>query len=121
MSDETTTYPGRDTLNTANARARRAFAAVNREARHYDPDLLPQLEALVLEAAETLGRIAVDAEELEQSSARRQRELKEQRDRVRALTKKAQRRGTARAADVLQRLDAFLGESQAPRHADDRG
>ena len=99
------TYPGRDPLNEASARARRAFAAVFREGRRHDPKLLPELEKLVVEAAETLARIATDAEALEQSSARHQRTLKAQEDRNRALLKKAVRGGSQRAVAILQRMD----------------
>jgi len=107
-------YPGRDRLNETSARARRAFAAVFKEGRRHDPKLLPQLEALVQEAAETMGRIAADAEALEQSSVRHQRELKRLADKNRALLRKAQRRGSTRATGILERLDAHLSEQLVP-------
>lgn len=108
------TYPGRDRLNETSAHARRAFAAVFKEGRRHDPKLLRELEKLVLEAAETLSRIAADAEALEQSSARHQRALKAQQDKTRALLKKAQRAGSTRGVATLQRIDAHLTEQLVP-------
>lgn len=112
------TYPGRDPLNEASARARRAFAAVFKEGRRHDPKLLPALERLVVEAAETLARIATDAEALEQSSARHQRVLKAQEDRNRALLKKAARGGSARAVAILQRMDEQAARRGRPADVD---
>ncbi|MEU8535461.1 hypothetical protein [Streptomyces parvulus] len=126
MSEHTTTnrttYPGRDDLNKASARARRAFAAVFKEGRRHDPQLLPELARLVAEAAETLNRIASDAEALEQTSARHQRELKRHEDRARANLRKVQRLGGAnadRATRLLARLDAHTAGRGRP--ADDHG
>ncbi|MFI1726901.1 hypothetical protein [Streptomyces sp. NPDC020489] len=112
------TYPGRDDLNKASARARRAFAAVFKEGRRHDPKLLPDLAQLVAEAAETLNRIASDAEALEQASARHQRALKAQQDKTRALLRKAQRSGSTRGVATLERIDAYLTEQRVPGRDD---
>ncbi|MGC9381584.1 hypothetical protein [Streptomyces sp. MH13] len=124
MSDQTTTkrqtYPHRDDLNKASARARRAFAAVFKEGARFDQTLLPELAGLVAEATETLNRIASDAEQLEQSSARHQRALKQQEDKMRANLRKMQRQGgvaAERAAEMLARLDARAARHGRP--ADD--
>lgn len=116
----TTTYPGRDALNKANARARRAFAAVHREATRHDEALLPELGNLVAQAADALNRIAAAAEQLESSSQRHQRDLKQQEDKIRANLRRAQRRGgqgAARATQILAQLDAGALRHERPADA----
>lgn len=99
-------YPGRDQLDTANARFRRAIARLHREAGRHDPKLMSEVERIVREAADTLGRLAQDAEQAEGASTRHQRALKAQEDKTRAILRKAGRRGDQRAVDMLARLDA---------------
>ncbi|MFH9012656.1 hypothetical protein ACH4C6_14860 [Streptomyces sp. NPDC017943] len=98
-------YPGRDQLDVANTRFRRAVARLNREAGRHDPKLMPEVERIVREAAETLGRLAADAEAAENTSARHQAALKVQEDKLRAQLRPAARRGDHRAAGILARLD----------------
>ncbi|MEU9641514.1 hypothetical protein [Streptomyces sp. NPDC048188] len=126
MSEHTTAkpepYPGRDGLNKAQARARRAFARSFKEGVRFDPALVPEVARLVAEATETLNRVAADAEQLEQSSARHQRALKASEDKVRAQLRKAQRLGGARgrqATAMLAQLDARAAAHGRP--ADARG
>ncbi|MGX1120676.1 hexokinase [Streptomyces ambofaciens] len=113
MSEQTTAnsqpYPGRDDLNKAQARARRAFARAYKEGMRFDKTLVPEVARLVAEATETLNRIAADAEQLEESSARHQRALKAKTDKVRASLRKMQRIGGVRGAqatEMLAKLDA---------------
>ncbi|MEW2610241.1 hypothetical protein AB0937_08525 [Streptomyces sp. NPDC047880] len=98
-------YPGRDQLDAANTRFRRAVARLYREAGRHDPKLMPEVERIVREAAETLGRLAADAEAAESTSARHQAALKAQEDKIRAQLRPAARRGDPRAAGILARLD----------------
>jgi hypothetical protein len=112
-------YPGRDQLDAANMRFRRAVARLYREAGRHDPKLMPEVERIVREAAETLGRLAVDAEAAENTSARHQAALKAQEDRLRAKLRPAARRGDPRAADILARLDQHASRRPAPVPDDD--
>ncbi|MGW4021070.1 hypothetical protein [Streptomyces sp. NPDC005009] len=98
-------YPGRDQLDTANMRFRRAVTRLYREAGRHDPKLMPEVERIVREAAETLGRLAADAEAAENTSARHQAALKKQEDKLRAKLRPAARRGDLRAVSILARLD----------------
>ncbi|MEV5918944.1 hypothetical protein [Streptomyces sp. NRRL F-5527] len=98
-------YPGRERLDVANAAFRRAVARLHREAVRHDQALLAPLEALVTEAAETLGRLAADASAAEASSQRHQKALKAQEDKLRATLRRAARRGSPFAEQQLQRLD----------------
>ncbi|WP_406469052.1 hypothetical protein OH738_18140 [Streptomyces hirsutus] len=102
-------YTGRDALNRAQARARRAFAKASKEGVRHDETLLPALAALVAEAAETLNRIASDAEALESTSQRHQKAIKAQEDKTRATLRKMQRGGgtqALRATQLLAQMDA---------------
>lgn len=117
MADTTTGrphYPGREQLDNANMRFRRAVARLHREAGRHDPKLMPEVERIVAEAAETLGRLATDAEAAENTSARHQRALKAQEDRLRAQLRPAARRGDARAVSILARLDERSARGSAP-------
>ncbi|MEU3413745.1 hypothetical protein ABZ760_21160 [Streptomyces sp. NPDC006658] len=110
-------YPGRDQLDAANMRFRRALARLHREGVRHDPDLLPELERIVREAAETLGRLAADAEAAENTSQRHQAALKAQEDKIRAKLRPAARCGDPRAMQLLRRLDERAARSGRP--ADD--
>ncbi len=98
-------YPGRERLDVANQTFRRAVARLYREATRHDQSLLPTVEAIVTEAAETLGRLAADAMAAESTSQRHQKALKAQEDTLRATLRRAARRGSPFAAQQLQRLD----------------
>lgn len=65
-----TGYPGRETLDKANAVFRRAVSRAAREGRRHDPTILPQVENLVTEAAGHLERLAQKATEVEGTSSR---------------------------------------------------
>ncbi|MFF3872922.1 hypothetical protein [Streptomyces sp. NPDC001978] len=107
-------YPGRDDLNRAQARLRRAFARTFKEGIRHDSKLIPELAKLVAEAADTLSRIASDAEQLESASVRHQRALKQQEDKIRATLRPAARRGDARAVSLLARIDARAARRPGP-------
>ncbi|MFF9215508.1 hypothetical protein [Streptomyces viridosporus] len=110
-------YPGRDQLDTANALFRRNVARAYREATRHDPKLLPDLERVVREAAEHLGRLAQDAQAVHDASSRIRAALKAQEDKTRATLRKAVRRGSPQAADMLRRLDEHAARRGRP--ADD--
>ncbi|MCZ9337006.1 hypothetical protein NGM37_04340, partial [Streptomyces sp. TRM76130] len=79
------------------------------------------LERVVREAAEHLGRLAQDAQAVEDSSARHRVALKAAEDRTRALLRKSVRRGgtgAERAAVLLARLDARGAERGRPADGD---
>ncbi|ULR50594.1 hypothetical protein [Streptomyces deccanensis] len=107
-------YPGRDQLDTANARFRRAISRLHREAGRHDPKLMPTVERIVREAADTLGRLAADAEAAESTSQRHQTDLKAQEDKLRATLRPAARRGDERAVSILARLDARTARRPGP-------
>ncbi|MFD1660001.1 hypothetical protein ACFSL4_17810 [Streptomyces caeni] len=107
-------YPGREQLDAANARFRRAVSRLHREAGRHDPKLMPAVERIVLEAAETLGRLAQDAEAAENTSARHQAVLKAQEDKIRAQLRPAARRGDQRAVSILSRLDQRAARRPGP-------
>ncbi|MFJ9217879.1 hypothetical protein ACIRJL_17205 [Streptomyces sp. NPDC102383] len=99
-------YPGRDQLDTANQRFRRALARLNREAIRHDNKLLPEVERLALKAAEVLNGIAQEAENAEGLSQRHQAALKREEDRMRATLKKLSHSGqNERAANLLQQVE----------------
>jgi hypothetical protein len=112
-------YPGRDQLDAANMRFRRAVARLYREAGRHDPKLMPEVERIVREAAEVLGRLAADAEAAENSSTRHQAALKAQEDKLRARLRPAARRGDPRAVDILARLDQRAARRPARASDDD--
>lgn len=99
-------YPGRPELNAANARFRRALARLHKEAVRHDPELLPQLAALVGEATEHLLRLASDAEAAENGSARHRAALKAQTDKTLRTLRRAARQGSPHAVRMLQRMEA---------------
>ncbi|MEU1117810.1 MULTISPECIES: hypothetical protein [unclassified Streptomyces] len=110
-------YPGRPALDEANMRFRRALARLYREGARHDPSLIPQLEAVVSEATKRLTTLAVKAEKAEDGSVRHRAALKAQEDKLRATLRKGVRRGDARAAEILARLDARAAGHRRP--ADD--
>jgi hypothetical protein len=110
-------YPGRERLDVANQTFRRAVARLYREATRHDQSLLPTVEAIVTEAAETLGRLAADAMAAESTSQRHQKALKAQEDTLRATLKRAARRGSPFAAQQLQRLDERAARRGRPADA----
>ncbi|MGW1363510.1 hypothetical protein ACWCQP_39600 [Streptomyces chartreusis] len=111
-------YPGREQLDTANMRFRRAVSRLHREAGRHDPKLMPEVARIVNEAAETLGRLAADAEAAENTSARHQAALKAQEDKLRAQLRPAARRGDVRALSILARLDERTARHTAPEPDD---
>lgn len=112
--EKPTSYPGRAELDSANARFRRAVVRLQKEAVRHDQKLMPQLSAIVSEAAEHLDRLAGDAEAAEGSSARNRREMAASIDKQRRALLTSARRGNPRAAGLLARL-----EQQHGRHGDD--
>ncbi|WP_327662447.1 MULTISPECIES: hypothetical protein [unclassified Streptomyces] len=116
-------YPGRDQLDTANQRFRRAVARLFREAVRHDDKLLPEVERIVREAAEVLGRLAVEAENAEELSQRHQAATKREEDKMRAALKKLSRNGeNARAAALLEQVEERAARRRgrvAQVHGDD--
>ncbi|MCX4972182.1 hypothetical protein [Streptomyces sp. NBC_00620] len=104
-------YPGREQLDTANMRFRRALARLHREAGRHDPALMPKLAAIVQNATTQLAALAVEAEKAEDSSTRHRAALKKEEDKVRATLRKGVRRGDPRAVSMLERLDARRPQS----------
>lgn len=102
-------YPGRPALDDANMRFRRGLARLHREAGRHDPALMPKLEAIVQRATEQLTALAAEAEQAEDSSARRQAAVKVEEDKMRAILRKGVRRGDPRAVAMLARLDERAG------------
>ncbi|MEV6752378.1 hypothetical protein [Streptomyces sp. NPDC051214] len=111
-------YPGRPALDEANMRFRRALARLYREGTRHDPELLPQLEAVVSEATKRLNTLAAKAEKAEDGSARKRAAVKAQEDTFRATLRKGIRRGDARAAEILAQLDARAAGHGRPADAD---
>jgi hypothetical protein len=98
-------YPGRPDLDTANARFRRALSRLAREARRYDPTLMPRLAAIVGEATEHLHRLATDAEATENSSTRNRKAVAAAEARLTSSLRRAARRGSPEATRLLARVE----------------
>ncbi|MEU3730293.1 hypothetical protein AB0E81_12900 [Streptomyces sp. NPDC033538] len=89
-------YPGRDRLDDANRRFRRALARLAREGRRHDPDLLAEVERIAAEAAGTLDRLATVAVKAEGNSGRHRAALEREQQNLDRITRKLARRGGAR-------------------------
>ncbi|WP_017239522.1 hypothetical protein [Streptomyces sp. SS] len=85
-------YPGRDQLDGANQRFRRALARLAREGRRHDATLLAAVERIATDAADALDRFAVAATEAEGNSARHRAALDREQARLDRLTRKLNRR-----------------------------
>lgn len=107
-------YPGRERLNAANSCLRRALARLYREAVRHDRELLPRVQQLAGEAAETLERLAAAAEAAEDSSARHQAALKAEREKLERIARKAARTGSPRARQLLERIERRHGKGVPP-------
>ncbi|SFD61783.1 hypothetical protein [Streptomyces aidingensis] len=86
-------YPGRDRLDAASMRFRRAVARLHREGQRSDPQTAAKLGPIVAEAEAVLLRLAERAEKAENESARNRRLLAEEEARLDRLLRRAARRG----------------------------
>ncbi|GAA1557057.1 hypothetical protein [Streptomyces globosus] len=111
--EKTPAYPGRDKLNTAQAHFRRSCARLFEEAHRHDPALLPQLSAIVLEAAAHLDRLAAAATAAESSSTRNRAQLAAAEEKMRRTVRAGARRGDPRALALMDRLNERAGRDDA--------
>ncbi|MFE4692928.1 hypothetical protein ACFRH6_23110 [Streptomyces sp. NPDC056749] len=86
-------YPGRDQLDGANQRFRRALARLAREGRRHDPTLLATVERIATDAAGALDRLAVAAAEAEGNSARHRAAIDREQQKLDRLARKLAHRG----------------------------
>jgi hypothetical protein len=100
-------YPGRDGLDAANRRFRKAIARLHREGLRTNADLIPVTAAIVEDATTTLNSLASQAETTTYTEPTR-----------RTALKAVRRNGSPRAAEILARLCGLPGPEQAP--ADDQ-
>jgi septal ring factor EnvC (AmiA/AmiB activator) len=88
-------YPGRNSLDAASNRFRRALARLAREGRT-DPETAAKLPPILAEAVETLDRLAAAASKAEGESARNRKAIAAQEARLARLERKLGRqRGAA--------------------------
>lgn len=88
-------YAGRDQLDAANMRFRKAVARLAREGDK-DPDTAAKLPPIIAEAVQTLDRLATAAIEAEGNSARHRAAMAREQAKLDRLTRKLTRRGGAR-------------------------
>ncbi|MFI1422746.1 hypothetical protein ACH4VX_33210 [Streptomyces sp. NPDC020731] len=95
-------YPGRDQLDDANRRFRRALARLAREGRRHDSELLAEVARIAAEAADILDRLAKDATEVEGKSARHRAALAREQQALTRTLRKLSRSNPALAARLAR-------------------
>ncbi|MFG2671165.1 hypothetical protein [Streptomyces sp. NPDC048445] len=88
-------YPGRDQLDAANMRFRKAVARLAREGAR-DPATAVKLPPIIAEAVQTLDRLTAEAADAEGNSERHRVALAAEAEKLARLQRRLGRRGGAR-------------------------
>ena len=94
-------YPGRDQLDQASMRFRRAVTRLHREGLK-DPVTAAKLGPIITEAVAALDSLAQRAQKAENESARNRAMLAREQEKLERVLRKGARQGSPRAAELLR-------------------